>query len=88
MEVLIGIIVALITGLFYTNSKRKSAEALLENNDVEKELNKKDVSIDREKIRLEVEENNRKELERIRKEKEGSDVSHKDIEDFFNGPNK
>lgn len=88
MEVLIGIIVALLAGLFYSNTKRKSAEALLENNDAAKKLNQKDHSIEKEKAQLDAEEAKRKELEKVRQEKEGSDVSQKDLEDFFNDPAK
>jgi len=88
MEYLIGLILALLGGLFYTNTKRKSAEALLENNDVTKKVNAKDHDIELKRAQLEFEAAKRAAIESKSKLKEssGDDVSQKDLEDFLNKP--
>jgi hypothetical protein len=84
MEYIIGILIALVGALFYSNTKRQSAEASLENVESHKELNKKDHDIELKKARLEAEEAKRAELEKTLNSKEGSDISKSDLEDFFN----
>lgn len=84
MEYIIGILLALLGGLVYERTKRKSAEAILENNEVAKA----NIELDKTKAKLEgldqaEEELRRKELERL-KEKQDEKLSDKDIIDFFN----
>lgn len=84
MSYLIAIIAALIGYLFYSNTKRKSAEALLENNNTLAETNKADNSIAKNNGLLEAEEEKRKQaLEQAKKEKEKNE-SPEDLAKYFN----
>jgi len=74
MEYLVGIIIALLGAFFYVNTKRKSSEALLENNEVNKKLNEQDKEIAKDSGLLEAEAIKRKQLEEEMKKK-GTNVT-------------
>lgn len=73
MEYLLGLIALLFGGFLYTNTKKKSAEALLENNEVHKEANKLDKEVSKNEGLLEAEEIKRKEIEEKKNEQVGQD---------------
>ena len=79
MEYLVGIIGALLGYLFYTNTKRKSAEALLENNEVNKQSNQIDKEMSKTQGIEQSEEEKRKALEVIK-----NDAETKSTTDYFN----
>lgn len=79
MEILLTILAA-VAGLFlFTNSKRKTAEALLENQKVKEDLNKSSQELAKNNGLLEAEEEKRKALENAKKD-------NSSITDFFNKP--
>lgn len=88
MEYLIGIIVALLGGFFYQNSKRKTAEARNENLDTKEKLN--DIEKDRAKNSglLESEEEKRKELEKEAANAKVATDTIVNIVNFFNNRKK
>ncbi len=77
MELLLTLL-ATVTGLFlYNNSKRKTAEALLENQKTKDELNKSSQELAKNNGLLEAEEEKRKALENAKEDTNS-------ITDFFN----
>lgn len=79
MEFLLGLIALLFGGFLYTNTKKKSAESLLENNEVHKEANKVDQEISKNTGTLASEEEKRKAIE----EKKNEEVKQDPV-DFIN----
>jgi len=79
MSYLIGLIGLLFGALFYTNTKKNSANALLENNDVNKAANKVDQQVSKNDGLLEAEEEKRKALEGKKNEQD-----HEDSVSYFN----
>ena len=85
--VLAGIL-SLLAGLFFwERGKRKSAEALLENQATKEKLTEIDGKINVNEAKLEVEEDRRKALQEDMKKEQDKDVSTKDVEDFFRNRN-
>lgn len=84
MEYLIGLVLALVGALFYQKTKRASAEALLENNEVKSKLNEKDRNIAKNQGLDQAEEQKRIELLKEANKEKGKNLNAKDMEDFFN----
>lgn len=85
LEILLGIIGALLGGLVYLKTKKDSAEALNTNNDVKNEAGKLDANIEKSKALLEAEEEKRKSLASDLKKEEGN-KSDEELAKFFNDP--
>lgn len=83
MEIIIGAMAALLGLLFFTNSKKNTAEALLENQKTQGELNAVDKDISKNSGLLEAEEEKRKQLAE-ENEKNKKNDSQKDNLDYFN----
>lgn len=83
IKYLLGVIGALLAGIWYLFVKGKSAEALNENNDVHKEANKLDQQAFKNEGLLQAEEEIRSNLEKQKTEK-----NHEDSVDYFNERNK
>lgn len=79
MQYLFAIIAGLVGWLFYSNTKKNSAEALLENNDANKKLNGIDKVLSEQQGLIAAEEDKRKEAEA----KKNEDTSKSTI-DFLN----
>lgn len=84
MEYLIGIILALVGGLFYTNSKKKSAESLLENQSTKEKLLEVDKANLKDQANLEVEKEKTAKLKEEHEKIGANEESIKDVLDFFN----
>lgn len=82
MEYLYGIIVVLLGGIFFLNGKKKSAEALVNNDESKKELNKLDQDIAKNTGLLDAEEEKRKQIQKeIDLAKQNDDLAR-----YFNTP--
>lgn len=88
MEYIIGIILALLGGLAYQTTKRKSAEGLLENVETKEKNLKLDKDIAKNEGLAEAEKEKRDSLKEEMKEKLNESVTPGDITDFFNGRKK
>lgn len=81
---LIAAVVGLVGLVFYTNSKRKSSEALLENTETKKKL----LDIDKNTLEtiaeLNMESMERSEAERKLNDEKKKDLTIKELENFFN----
>lgn len=71
--------------LYFTWSKKQSAEALLLNQDTKQQLLDKDKQINQDKAVLDVEAEKRKQLEDSAN-KQKKDVSNEELTNFFNDP--
>lgn len=79
MEYLLGIIVALVGGLFFYKTKAKSAEALLENSDLKDKINTNNVEASKKQGQLEAEKAKVIELFKDADKKKASDVKPDDF---------
>lgn len=88
MQYLIGIILALLGLVGYLFTKKNSAEALLQNNNLDKKLNVQDQQITQDNALNAVEEQKRKEIQdQLQKNKENSNATNLDeLNNFFNTP--
>jgi hypothetical protein len=80
----ISAILALIGALFYQTSKRKSAEALLLNNNIRDQINKSNVQIAQDQGLLKAQEDKQKALEAEQTSQKETNDSLKDLTDFIN----
>ncbi len=83
MDVLIGIIVLLGGAFLFTNSKRKSAESLLENQETKEKLLEVDKATLVDKANLEVEKQKEAALKSEHEKVAANEQSIKDVLDFF-----
>ena len=79
MSYLLGLLGLLLGGLLYNNTKRKSAEVLIENLEVKNQANALDKEASKNSGLLEAEEEKRKAIEEKKNEE-----SNKDPVDFIN----
>jgi len=83
MELILSVIGILLGLLGYNFVKRRSAEALLENNETNKKLNEQDKAIARDSGLLQAEEAKRKQIEEEMKKK-GKDATAEDLNTILN----
>lgn len=83
MEYIIGLVLSLLGALLYTNTKRKSAEALLSNSKTKDRLNEEDKDIAKNSGLLEAEVEKRKEIEKRLAKGNGKDATEKDIDSIL-----
>lgn len=84
MSYLLGLIGLLFGGIVYVNSKRKSAEALLQNQDVRTQLSKATEQEAKNDGMLQAEEQKRNEVKQEAESKTKEVVTNEDILNFFN----
>lgn len=88
MEYLIGLIVALFGVIGYLFTKKNSAEALLQNSDLNKKLNGQDKQITQDEALNAIQEQHRKQvmenLANLKKETNGQTLD--ELNNFFNTP--
>ncbi len=84
MEVLIGIIVLLGGGFLFVNSKRKSAEGLLQNQETKEKLLDIDKSSLKDQASLELEKQKTEALKEEHEKPGANEQNIKDILNFFN----
>jgi hypothetical protein len=85
MEYLLALLGVLFGAFIFVNTKRKSAEALLENVETKEKLLEKDKEILSEEAKLKMEEEKRALIEATLKEKK-KELSIDEMENFFNRP--
>jgi len=87
MELLLGVIALLFGGLLYVNNKRKTAEALNENEESLEQVREIDLKIGSNKDKIKSEEDLRKQKEQeMTNAKKDSDMAN--VIDFLNRLNK
>ena len=84
MEYIVGIILALLGGLIFERTKRKSAESLLENVETKEKNLELDKDISKNRGLIEAEDEKRNQLKAEMKDKLNETVDSKDITNFFN----
>lgn len=83
MEYLIGLIAVLVGLLFYSNTKRKSSEALLDNVETKEKLNKIDKEANKTEAQLAIEEAKRKQVDEMYNKEQQKKLTLKELEEFF-----
>ena len=84
MQYLIGIIVALIGAVLFQSSKKKSAEALLENQSTKETLAALDKDEQKNKGLIEAEAQKQADAKSDAESEKAKNVTNQDIIDFFN----
>lgn len=86
IQYIVGIILALIGYIIYSDGKRKSAEALLENLETKKKLNEGDKEIAKNEGLEQSEEEYREFLKKAAEKEKDKEKSLEELKDQFNKP--
>ena len=84
IEILFGVVIALVGAFLFQKNRANNAEAILENNDTKEKLNEVDKGIAKNDGLLAAEEEKRKELEKEAEEEKVKELKEDELLEFLN----